>query len=133
MINPLSTSVSGLVAASKKIADVASNVANAGTEGSLDKSSPNQPYTAVSNVTESVPGGGVVATSVPRNPAYVPSYSPDSPFANEQGMVGVPNVNLDEELITMKIAEQAYKANAQVIRTASEMQDELIRALDEKA
>lgn len=132
MINPISTSVSGLLAASKKLSDAASNIANASTAGSLDETSPNQPYSAVSTVTESVADGGVSATSVPRTPAYVPSFSPDSPFANEQGMVGVPNVNLDEELITMKVAEQAYKANAQVIKTTSEMQDELLNALDKK-
>ncbi len=132
MINPLSISVSGLAAASKKAADAASNLVNAGSTGSLDKMSPNQPYQAVDTVTEAVTGGGVKATSVARNPAFVESYSPDSRYANEEGMVGAPNVNLDEELLTMKIAEQAYKANAQAIKTTRDMHDELLRAFDKK-
>lgn len=132
MINPLSISVSGLTAASKKAADAASNIVNAGSSGSLDKTSPNQPYQAVDTVTESVAGGGVKAAAVPRNPASVASYSPDSRYADKDGMVAVPNINLDEELLTMKIAEQAYKANAQVIKTTRDMQDELLRAVDKK-
>lgn len=132
MINPLSISVSGLAATSKKAADAASNIVNAGSTGSLDATSPNQPYQAVDTVTEAVGGGGVKAISVPRNPASVASYSPDSRYANEEGMVAVPNVNQDEELLTLKIAEQAYKANAQVIKTTRDMHDELLQAFDKK-
>ena len=65
-----------------------------------------------------------------RDPAFVPSFSPDSPFADEQGLVNAPNVSLDEEMVNLKIAEHAYKANAQVIKTSSEMQDALRDALN---
>lgn len=132
MINPLSLNVSGLLAASKKAADAASNIANASSSGSLDPSSPNQPYSAVDTVATPVAGGGVKAVSVTRTPGFVPSYEPNSPLADAEGMVGAPNVNLDEELIALKTAEQAYKANAQALRMTREMQDTLLTAIDKK-
>lgn len=132
MINPLSISVSGLLAASKKAANAAVNLVNASTTGSLDETSASKPYEAVDTISKSTAGNGVQAVTVPRNPAFVPGFEPDSPFADSEGMVGMPNVNLDEELVTLKTAEHAYKANAQALKAARDMQDELLDALDKK-
>ena len=132
MINPLSLGLSGLMAASKKAQVSSTNIANASTTGSLDASKGPKPYEAQQTVTTSVAGGGVSAASVSRQPGFVPSYEPDSPFADESGMVGAPNVNLEEEMINLKVAEQAYKANAQTIRVAKDMSEELLNALDKK-
>lgn len=132
MINPISLGVSGLLAASKRADVAASNIANADTTGNLDGSG-QKAYQAALVVTESVAGGGVKAVALPRNPSFVPSYEPGSPFANSDGLVAAPNVNLDEELINLKVAEQAYKANAQSIRAGREMQDALLDAVNKKA
>jgi flagellar hook-associated protein FlgK len=35
-----------------------------------------------------------------------------------------------EDIVDIKLAENAYKANAAVIRTASDMQDELLKTFD---
>jgi flagellar basal-body rod protein FlgC len=133
MINPLSTSISGLQAASKKIAVAASNVANADVVGSTDANSPNQAYSAKTTQDISSAGGGVQTVVLNRNPPFVPSFEPDSPFANSEGMVNAPNVNLDEELVTSKMAENSYKANLTALKTGLEMQDTLRKALDEDA
>jgi flagellar basal body rod protein FlgC len=37
---------------------------------------------------------------------------------------------LIEDIVDIKLAETAYKANAAVIRTASDMQDELLKTFD---
>lgn len=131
MINPISLGVSGLLAAAKKANAAASNIANADTTGKLDGTGP-KAYDPVSVVTESVAGGGVKAVEVTRNPSFVPSYEPDSPFANPDGLVASPNVNLDEELVNLKAAEQAYKANVQSIRAGRAMHDALLDAVDKK-
>ena len=131
MINPISLGVCGLLAASKKAAVAAENIANASTTGRLDGTNPNA-YQAASVVTESISGGGVQAVAVPRTPAFVPSFEPDNPFANSDGLVAAPNVNIDEELINLKVAEQAYKANAQSIRAGREMHDTLLDAVNKK-
>jgi flagellar basal-body rod protein FlgC len=133
MINPISTSLSGMMAASKKVAVSASNIANADVVGSTDKTSGNQAYTPLDTKDISTAGGGVKTVTLNRTPAFVPSYEPDSPFADGQGMVNAPNVNLDEELINTKMAENAYKASVTAMKAGLEMQDTLQRALDHKS
>jgi flagellar basal-body rod protein FlgC len=132
MINPLSTSLSGMMAASKKLAVSAMNVANARTMGSLDKTNPNQPHLALTTVDTGTAGGGIKTSVVLRTPATVPAFEPDSPFANEDGMVAAPNVNLDEEMFTMMQAKQAYQANAVALGRTKDIHDELMNALDKK-
>ena len=73
MINPLSTSISGLQAASKKVAVASSNVANADVVGSTDAKSPNQAYSAKTTQDISAAGGGVQTVVLNRNPPFVPS------------------------------------------------------------
>lgn len=132
MINPISTTISGLMASSRKAQVAANNIANAGTVGSTDPQSPNQAYAAQITQDMTTAGGGVRTISLNRTPPFVPSFAPDSPFADSEGMVNSPNVNLDEELINLKESEFAYKANAQALRTGMEMQDTLRDALDRK-
>ena len=133
MINPLSTSLSGLMAASKKMDIAASNIANADVVGSTDASNANQAYTPLVTQDTSTAGGGVKTVSLNRNPAFVPSYEPDSPFANADGLVNAPNVNVDEELLNSKVAENSYKANITALKVGMEMQDTLQKALDTKS
>ena len=133
MIGAISTALTGLAAASKKVEASASNIANMGSAGSLDPASPNQPYQALTTVQTANGAGGVTATNIPKTPGFVNAYAPDSPFANAEGMVGAPNVDLAEEAVNLKIAEITYKANVSVLKTADEMAEELNSLFDEKA
>lgn len=132
MIGAISTALTGLFAASKRVEASANNVANASSAGSLDPAHPRQPYQALTTVQTANESGGTSATNIPKKPGFVNAYAPDSPFANEEGLVGAPNVDLTEEAVNLKIAEITYKANASVIRTASEMSDELLNMFDER-
>ncbi len=132
MINPISTSLSGLMAASRKAEVVSSNIANADSVGSTDPKAPDQAYAAKVTQDVSTGDGGVRTEVLTRNPPFVPSYSPDSPLADSSGMVNAPNVNLDEELLNLQQAKTAYQSNAMVIRTSLKMQDALHKALDTK-
>lgn len=137
MISAIQTALSGLLAASKKVETGASNIANINTTGSLEDPD-NAPYTPVTTVQkaladESGQGLGVKADVVAKNNPFTPVYSPDSPFANEEGIIGAPNVDLAEEAVNLKIAGFAYKASLSVIKTASAMEDELLRSFDKKA
>lgn len=123
-----------MFAASKKVEASASNIANMSSAGSLDPSSPNQPYEALTTVqTSNGATGGVTANNIPKSPGVVNAYAPDSPFANSEGLVGAPNVDLAEEAVNLKLAELAYKANVSVIKTADEMSKALLSTFDEKA
>ncbi len=132
MIGAISTALTGLFAASKRVEASANNIANVSSAGSLDPASPTQPYQALTTVQTSTESGGTSAANIPKNPGFVNAYAPDSPFANADGEVGVPNVDLAEEAVNLKLAEIAYKANVSVLKTASAMSDELLNTFDER-
>lgn len=133
MINPLSTSISGLIAASQKAKVASTNITNADVVGSTNPSDANQAYTPKITQDTSLDGQGVKTMVLNRTPAFVPSYQPDSPFADTEGIVNAPNVNLDEELMTLKLAENSYKANSTAFKAGLKMQDTLQEALDTKS
>ncbi len=136
MINAISTAISGLAASMKRLGASASNIANFATTGSLEEGGkpPYSPKT-VQQVTVADRNGnslGVHTVTYTKDPAFVPAFDPDSPFADSEGNIGVPNVSLAEEAVNLKIAELAYKANLMVIRTEEEMQEALMKSFDRK-
>jgi flagellar basal-body rod protein FlgC len=132
MINAIQIALSGLNAASQKASVAASNIANVDTTGSLTDPA-HAPYTPVDTQQTTGPDGTVQSNLVARNPAFVPAYDPTSPFANSDGQVGVPNVDLATEAVNLDIAKITYAASAKVIKTESEMQDELLKMVDKTA
>ncbi len=48
-------------------------------------------------------------------------YNPGHPFADAQGMVQMPNVQLSQEMVDLISASRAYEANTTVIRTSRQM------------
>lgn len=133
MIGAISNALSGLMAASKRAEASAGNIANLSTTGSVDSSSATQPYAAVTTTQTAQEGGGVSAAIVPKSVPIVNVYAPDSPFANKDGVVGAPNVDLAEEAVNLKLAEIAYKANVSTLNAAQEMTDALLSTFDKKA
>ena len=136
MISAIQTALSGLLAATKKVDAGASNIANLQTAGSLTDPE-NAPYTPLTVHQETLKGTdgqsyGVKAEFAPRNPAFVPGYAPSSPFADERGIIGLPNVDLAEEAVNLSIAKASYKANIAVIKTADEMEKDLLNAIDKR-
>lgn len=129
MINAIGIALSGLLGASKKVEAVAANVANLNTTGSLEPDG-QAPYSSVTTANTAQGTGGVKTDIIPKDPAFVPAYDPDSPFANSDGLIGVPNTDLAEESVNLTLAKAAYRANLAVIKTADEMQDELLKSFD---
>lgn len=136
MIGTINIALSGLEAATKKINASASNITNLQTVGSIEDSSraPYDPLTT-KQTAQSVGGGGTGVNSevISTGRAFVPSFDPDSPFANAEGIIGVPNINLAEEAVNLILAELNYKANIETLKTASEMSDELLNIFDDEA
>lgn len=133
MIGAISTALTGLLAASKRADASASNIANMSTAGSVDGTGTYLPYQAQTTVQTANAGGGVTATNVPKQPGIVNVFAPDSPFANSDGLVAVPNVDLAEEAVNLKLAELSYKANISVLKTAEDMTEELLKTVDRTA
>ena len=132
MINAIGIALSGLLGAAKKTEAVAANVANLNSAGALDPADGPAPYGTRIATQAAREGGGVKTEIIAKDPAFVPAYSPDSPFADDNGLIGVPNTNLAEEAVNLYLAKTAYKANIAVIKTAGEMQDELLGVFDRK-
>ncbi len=131
MINTIGIALTGLNSASLRLNASASNIANLNTVGSLaDKN--NAPYTPITTQSKALgETGGVQTSFIPKDPAFVPAFDANSPFADENGIIGVPNVNLAEEVVNLKIAEISYKANLKTIEVTGELFDELLDAFDD--
>jgi flagellar basal-body rod protein FlgC len=136
MINAISIALSGLQAATKRLGASASNIANMTTAGSLEEGG-KAPYRAVTTTQRAQTigngqGSGVIADVVEKKTPFVPVYDPSSVFANSEGLVGMPNVDLAEEAVNMMLAETAYKASLKTIDAQSELDEELLNILDER-
>lgn len=135
MSEALTIAVSGLNAAVKRVVNSASNLVNASSTGRLpsssnEKATSYQPTDVVA-LSNSVGDNnlGVRTTTRTREPAYSAAFDPESPDANSEGFIAVPNVDIASEIIAMKMAEISYKANAAVIRTEEKMDKELLDRL----
>jgi len=128
--NVFSTALSGLNAAKTRVAVAADNIANLNDVTSLTPKAGDPPQFQPLLVTQTSQGnGGTLAQTVPVTPASVASYQPDSPFADSQGLVAVPNVDLATQVVDSIFASTAYQANAKVLIVGQEMQDELLKAI----
>ncbi len=120
VFNVFAIAGSALSAQSARLNAVASNLANAdsvvGSNG--------QPYRAKQVVFVAQPmgsegGQGVGVAQVVESAAPLRmNYEPNSPYANEQGYVAMPNVNPVEEMVNMISASRSYQTNAEGMNTA---------------
>ena len=75
---------------------------------------------------QTLAGGGVAVSLRPVTPSYVAVPDPDAPYANAQGMVAAPNVDVGAELVDGMVAAAEFKANLAVFLAASEMMKSLL-------
>ena len=45
-------------------------------------------------------------------------YDPDHPFADENGMVRMPDIDMNDQMTSMIIAQRGYQANVSVVERA---------------
>jgi flagellar basal-body rod protein FlgC len=126
----LSIASSGLAAASLRLQVSANNVANISSTGPLPDA-PNAagfpPAYAAERINQvDVAGGGTSATVSTVQPGTVSQYDPGAPFANKDGLVAAPNVDLATEAVQQITARIEFAANVKVIETESEMMKTLL-------
>ncbi|MBL8712577.1 MAG: flagellar biosynthesis protein FlgC [Alphaproteobacteria bacterium] len=130
MTDALSIALSGLRAQTTRLAATASNIANASTSGTVPNADPSAPastlYTPVTVDFSSQAGGGVSAQVRPDPNAYSVIYDPSSGYANADGLVAVPDVDLAQEAVNLLETKALYKANLSVIKTQDEMLGDLL-------
>jgi len=132
MSSILSIAISGMQAATTRLQVSANNVANALSAGVLPDQQGNfpdgaqVPYTPQRVDQVELSGGGTRAIVSNVSPSYVPTYDPGSPFANANGQVAYPNVDLTEEAIQQLVARYAFAANARVVTSYDQMVKSLL-------
>ena len=133
MSSVFDVAASGLRAQSQRLAVSADNVANVSSLGvhpdpQLAKPEGFAPQRTVfsSQVLGGAGGGaGVVASTAPIAPASFLSYQPDHPDADADGLVPLPNVSLEREVVEQIQALRLFQANVATIQT----QDRMLGAL----
>ena len=117
--------VSGINAASLRLAVSASNIANALSDGPLPGSANAAnfpgPYVPLRVYQVDLAGSGTGASIAVVRPGYVPKFDPAAPYADANGMVASPTVDLASELIQQLMGRFALTANAQVLRADAQM------------
>jgi flagellar basal-body rod protein FlgC len=145
-MSTLSIATSGLSAASLRLNVTANNIANALTTGPLpaaggsgasggaanSNNSSNFPPAFVplqvnqSDQSNGSSPGGTVATVTAVSPSFVTQSDPSAPFANQDGLVAAPNVDLASQFVQLLTAKYAFAANAQVIKAYSDTTQSLL-------
>jgi flagellar basal-body rod protein FlgC len=132
MSSILSIAISGMQAAATRLQASASNVANASSAGALPDAQGNystgapRAYTPLRVDQVDLSGGGTQAIVSNVSPSYVPTYDPGAPYANADGQVASPNVDLTEEAIQQLVARYTFAANARVVTAYDQMVKSLL-------
>jgi flagellar basal-body rod protein FlgC len=123
--------LSGLNTASTRLQVSASNLVNQDDAAPLPGSgiAGPAPFTPTRVQTVSLGAGGVQAQLSAAQPSTVPAYEPDSPYADGQGMVGLPDVDPVSELVEQITAMQQYRASAAVLEADGRLQKSAIDLL----
>ncbi len=122
-----SIAMSGMLAATQRLQVSARNVANVRSDGALPDAQGNyspdapRPYTPLRVDQVDVATGGTRAVVTEVSPSYVATPNPSAPYANQDGLVAAPNVDLAEEVVQQLMASYAYAANARVVTSYNQM------------
>jgi flagellar basal-body rod protein FlgC len=132
MSNISTIALSGMNAAVRRLEVSASNVANARSTGALPNADGTVPagaptaYAPLELVQTASAGGGTQTSVTTAKPSTVAVSDPQVPFADENGFVAAPNVDLGQEMISQLIAKYSFAANAHVMKADDEMSKTLL-------
>jgi len=71
-------------------------------------------------------GGGTQTTVTTATPSTTATYDPQAPFANQNGLVAAPNVDLAQEMIGQLIASYSFAVDAKVMKADDRMTKALL-------
>jgi len=114
--------LSGMNAAARRLEVSASNVANVSSTGALPGADGTVPAGApqasapIELVQTASAGGGTQTSITTVAPSTTAVSDPRSSFANQNGLVAAPNVDLSQEMVGQMIASYSFAANATVMK-----------------
>lgn len=119
--------LSGLSAASKRVAVASNNLANQfSTSQRVNGDVVKAPYQPQVVEQSSQAVGGVDARITTDGRAPLKAFDPGNPDADDNGFVNFPNVDTAEELINMQVASYDFKANLKSIKVQDDMLQNLL-------
>jgi flagellar basal-body rod protein FlgC len=124
--------LSGMNAAARRLEVSASNVANVMSTGALPNADGTVPagapraYAPLELVQTASAGGGTQTTVTTATPSTTAVSDPQAPFANQNGLVAAPNVDLPQEMLGQMIASYNFTANATVMKAVDRMSKTLL-------
>lgn len=127
-----SIAVSGMNAATRRLEVSASNVANVMTTGSLPTANGSVPagapqaYQPVRLNQTATADGGTQTSITASTPSYIAISDPGAPFANQDGLVAAPAVDIAQEAIDQMIASYSFTANTNVLKANDRMTKALL-------
>lgn len=126
MTSVINTALSGLQASQRRIEVAANNIANQNsTKTNVNGESTNSPFTPQRVDLVSLSNAGVAAiTSDVENPT---TQIADPTSAS--GLSEVPNVDVAQQLIEVKLASYDYKANIKAIQIQNNLEDSVLDIL----
>jgi flagellar basal-body rod protein FlgC len=131
MSDVLSIALSGLVAQQTRVSVAASNIANVTTTGRVP--TPADSATTVYRPQDvsltALLGGGVQAGVAESQNGLSLSYDPSSIYANNEGYIATPNVDLTRELVNVLESKTLFRANISVIKTQEKMNEDLLNII----
>ncbi len=124
-----------MLAAQTRLEVAAENIANASTAGAIPGSdapagSP-APATPRRVDTIELSGGGTKAVISNVSPAYTKAHDPSAPYANSNGDVAQPNIDLGTEIGNAMDARTQFAANAAVMKISDRMMQDLIDIMND--
>ncbi len=125
-MNLFGASLSGLISAQNRLSASAQNIANQSSTSQVKNGEViNEPFQPLTSVDSSVEPAGVRSQIVADNSEPLLRYDPNSPLANDEGLVATPNVNVASEVVNQIVARQQFLSNLQLV----ERQDDALGAL----
>lgn len=127
LISGVNITSSALNAEEIRMNVIAQNIANAHTTKDVDGNVYKRKVVAFESLldandpTGSISKGVRISRVVPDNTPGEIVYNPSHPDANKDGMLEMPNVNIETEMVDLMSSSRAYEANLSVIRNAKQM------------
>jgi flagellar basal-body rod protein FlgC len=124
--------LSGMSAATRRLDVSASNIANANSTGALPNADGTLPagapaaYAPLELVQTASAGGGTQTTVVTVAPSTIAVSDPQAPFANQDGLVAAPNIDITQEMVGQMMASYSFAANAAALTAGDRMTKALL-------
>jgi len=124
--------LSGMSAAARRLEVSASNVANVTSTGALPNADGTVPagapqaYAPLVLAQTASAGGGTQTSVTTATPSTIALYDPQASFADNNGLVASPDVDLSQELVGQLLASYSFAANATVLKTDDGMTKALL-------